>query len=752
VSNDNLKKKRDEIMNEINVIEDISSVKIDEYEHFPLLEKIVDILKVKTNVSDGSFFRIITLYKLSQMLTMMRITVSYVGGKNIPVNIYALALADSGFSKGRSMSILEDELFHKFKEKFKYVYADEKNKNLAKIAESLAIDTDRDEDICYREVLKTFDKFPSFIYSAGAGTEEGLKGLMSAFDMTKIASVNIEIDEIGDQLLQNDEVLSTMLTTYDVGKIKNKLRKTDSQKDLNSSVPTNLCMFGTPTRLLDGGATENKFQQFLETGYARRLIFAYINSKDFMVKKNSHDKYNDLVKLSSGGDLSTLANDFEKYADKALIGSNIELTKEATLLLFDYQSLCLERTELFKKHESVKATEMEHRYFRVLKISGIYAALELSINVEKKHIEHAIKIVEESGEAFSLMLKKDKPYVRLAKYLSDIDTEVTQADLIEDLPFFKGSESNRRDIISLAKAWGHANGIIITEKINDKKISFYKAEKVKDTSLDFIRCSFSNHMAENYKPIDAKWDEYDFLVKSNYQYCVHHFDKKEIEKDGVKKVIKGYRTTDCVIEGFNLIVLDVDDGLSIEIAKEMLKDYTYIIATTKRHTESHNRYRILLPMKQLIKLNPDEYRSFMENVFDYLPFSLSPDKSTKDITRTWAGNPNAEIHKNEGKLIDPALFIQGTDNNKMIKNKINQYSNFDKLERWIIMNTEGRNNTLIKIGLMHVDGGKNIDEAMAMVKYINEQFSDPLSDREIHGTILKTITKKFYENGDKHEK
>jgi hypothetical protein len=67
------------------------------------------------------------------------------------------------------------------------------------------------------------------------------------------------------------------------------------------------------------------------------------------------------------------------------------------------------------------------------------------------------------------------------------------------------------------------------------------------------------------------------------------------------------------------------------------------------------------------------------------------------------------------------------------------------------MNTEGRNNTLIKIGLMHIDGGKNIDEAMAMVKYINEQFSDPLSDREIHGTILKTITKKFYENGDKNE-
>ena len=140
----------------------------------------------------------------------------------------------------------------------------------------------------------------------------------------------------------------------------------------------------------------------------------------------------------------------------------------------------------------------------------------------------------------------------------------------------------------------------------------------------------------------------------------------------------------------------------------------------------------------------------MENVFNFLPFALNPDTSTKDITRKWAGNTKALVYKNEGKLIDPINFIDGTNEEKQMKNSISKYSNLDKLERWIILNTEGRNNALIKIGLLHIDSGKTIDEAMIMVESVNSKFEEPLSEKEINNTVLKTVTKKYYQkNGDK---
>ena len=80
-------------------------------------------------------------------------------------------------------------------------------------------------------------------------------------------------------------------------------------------------------------------------------------------------------------------------------------------------------------------------------------------------------------------------------------------------------------------------------------------------------------------------------------------------------------------------MLDVDSGLNIETCKSLLAEYTFLISTTKRHTEANNRYRILLPMTHSIELQPDEYKQFMKNIFEWLPFSS--DEQTYDIERKW---------------------------------------------------------------------------------------------------------------------
>ena len=79
-------------------------------------EELVDILVSKTGVNDKLFFRILLAYKFAQMATMMRCGIkTALSTQPVPPNVYALNLAESGFSKGKSVNILEDDVFSGFK-------------------------------------------------------------------------------------------------------------------------------------------------------------------------------------------------------------------------------------------------------------------------------------------------------------------------------------------------------------------------------------------------------------------------------------------------------------------------------------------------------------------------------------------------------------------------------------------------------------------------------------------------------------
>ena len=78
--------------------------------------------------------------------------------------------------------------------------------------------------------------------------------------------MNSEIDEIGSNLLGSSDILNTFLELYDVGKIKQKLVKNTAEslrsEEIVGRTPCNLLMFGTPSKLLDGGKTEEDYFSF----------------------------------------------------------------------------------------------------------------------------------------------------------------------------------------------------------------------------------------------------------------------------------------------------------------------------------------------------------------------------------------------------------------------------------------------------------------------------------------------------------
>ena len=693
---------------------------------------IVEILQKKMTSKNVGFFSNLVAYKLSQLATNMNATVTYVGGEKIPVNTYCLNLANSGFSKGKSLKFLEANIFSGFKQNFTTgTFIDRSRLIVEATADVNAIASGKDVKYEEQKIWKTITDLPKYIYTFGSGTTpEGLKGLMTALSIRESGAVSIEIDEIGSNISSNKDVLDTLLESYDGGLVKNKLKKTESNDEIINPVPTNLMAFGTPSKLFDGGASEDQLMSFLDTGYARRFLFGYVHEN--MEVMDANEKMLSLMDKTVDTKAEVIHDELKLLANLGQHSHESTLNDEANVLLFEYEEECLKKAAKMKSYQDIEKTEMSHRYFKALKLSGVYAFIANEKTVTKEMIADAIELVEISGKAFSKMMMREKNYVRLAKYIAEQgENPVTLADLTHDLSgFFKGSESAKREMLTLAKSWSATNNIIIKESLVGD-IQYFTGETIEQTSLDSLIISVSTEMATGYVPHYAKWEKFKALCSRDMNFCTHHF------KDN-------YRDEAHLKPETNLLVLDIDDGVSIKLAMKLMEDYEFLVYTTKRHTETHNRFRMLLPMEKTLKLTAEEHKEFYKNIFDSLPFEV--DEQTADGPRKWQVYSKSTIFENKGKLFNPLPYVANTTKAKEQKEKLNSFgSDVSRLERHIMINTEGRNNTLLKIAMVHVERGLDYDTVYQLTSSTNAKFADPISEKELMSSVMVTVGKKIAE-------
>lgn len=690
-------------------------------------EELVDILVSKTGVNDRLFFEILLAYKFAQISTMMRCGVkSALSTQPIPTNVYALNLAESGFSKGKSVNILEDDVFNKFRAKYTTeTYQKKEDLNVALEADDLSLKLGIDVTEAYKIVKKQIDATAKFKFAFPLSTIEGLRSLRLRFGMAKAGSTCMEADEIGSVLTDQSmlESLGLSLETYDMGKGKQKLTKTESTMENLNAVPSNMLLFGTPIKLLDGDKTEKAFMELLETGYARRFLFGYVKNFNINEGLTAEELYEQLVNPMADMSLVKYSNYFAELADDMFFGLNLPMSKDVELKLLTYRIACESNAKDFKDHQSIEKAEMNHRYWKALKLAGAYAFVNRHTEVTEKDIDDAIELVEKSGLAFKDMLNRDQAYVRLAKYVADVGRKITQVELVENLPFYKGNESQKKDLFNLATAYGYQNGIIIKKTYADG-VEFIEGTKLEKTNTDKVIVSYSKDIATGFKQVEAKFDElHKLTTKDGMHYCNHGF------KDG-------YRSTDNALEPFNLLMLDVDTGLTIETCKSLLKDYKFLISTTKRHTDTHNRFRIIFPLSHTLRLNPDDYKQFMKNIFQWLPFET--DEQTSDIARKWQSH-NGEHFYNEGQLFDAMMFIPSTKKQAETKDRLEQFGNLDSLQKWFVMNMPsegGRNNLMLRYAMALLDKGLSSDDIRYNINDLNSKLEKPLPNQEIDQGII----------------
>lgn len=704
--------------------------------HHPALTEIVNVLCNKTQNTDRGFFQVEAAYFLSKMASSMRAVIITKDRGEIPVNCYALALATSGFGKGHSIAICEEEFMRGFKRRFmEDTMPTIAEDNLWHIANDRAARDGTDPQEEFNKVEREYKSSGVFPFTFDSGTSPAVKQLRHKLLMANCGSINLQIDEIGLNLIGSVDVLTLFLELYDQGRVKQKLTKNTAEnqrsEELDGKTPTNMLLFGTPSKLLDGGATEDQFYSFLDTGYARRCLFGWgQTSKKAHATLTAEQIYKALTTSTNGDVIKKWAAHFHMLADPAGFGWKMTVDDDVGIRLLEYKIACEREADNLPEHEEIRKAELSHRYFKALKLAGAYAFIDASAEVEMDHLLSAILLVEESGQAFQAILSREKSYVKLAKYIAAVDTEVTHADLHEALPFYKSGNAARNEIMLLATAWGYKKHIIIKKSFVDG-IEFFKGETLDETNLDEIVVSYSDHWAYNYEAERVPFDQLHLLTQApGMHWSNHHYNRN-------------HRAEENVLTGFNLVVIDVDEGVSLETAHELLKDYKFLTYTTKRHTDETNRFRLIFPTNYRLELDSDEYKEFMNAVMDWLPFKT--DESANQRSKKWESFADGNYHYNDGELLDVLPFIPKTSRNEQYIQESRKLQSLDNMERWFAQRiaSGNRNNQMIKFALALVDSGMTLIDVQHQVQAFNKKLNQPLTEDEIDSTIMVTVAKRF---------
>ncbi len=696
------------------------------------ISQLVRLVRTKTPEVNKYFTTMMVMNKVAQIVGNMRGKISYMDGSIIPLNMYGVMLATSGYGKGKTNNILEENITNGFIDKFMNSYAPKISSDaLEDLSERNSVQYGTELTESRAKVMKEWDRLPKHLYSFSDATLEGFKAKRVKLSMIDLGATNLEVDEIGLALERISDIIGLVLEVYDGGKAKSKLIKVDSNSDAKK-VPANVFFFGTPSKLLSGGRIEKLFIEFLDNGYARRTVFGYIEEDAEIEEINSADILASMRRVDTEQEMRNISDYLARFASDNYHNKIISVDDKEAIMILDYKTSCENRSRELRKHQEIQKAELKHRHWKMFKIAGILSFIDNRNNISEEDVLDAIEFVEESGQAFDRIMNRSPNHERLLDFILDQKRSITQADLVESLHFYgQLGKVQKEEMLVLASSFAYSHNAVITRKFNDG-VEFISAKILEDNSGEQTILSISTDITEGYDNKIGKFDNLKNILKSNFHYCSHHFND-------------GYRDWEHARPKFNIVILDIDDGDSLQLVMALMNDYKYLIGTTKRHQKEGygDRFRMVLQLDRTIELDRDEHSMFMENIFNWLPFNV--DTACKDIARKYMGYPEALLFENEGQTIPSIDFIPHTSKSINTAKRITDLSSLDSLERWFSLNSSSgnRNNLTHRFAMMLVDGGLDYETIEEKVRKMNDSLDSPLPERELYASVFTTVRKKL---------
>ena len=189
--------------------------------YHPMAEKLVNTFCSKTHNEEKLFFRVVVAYYYCYVAAQMRAKVTGWDNQALPINMYALNLSPSGTGKGYSTGIMEDQILAGFRDNFvqaTFPLSAESNISIiaAKRAKKRGTDIQEEED----HLKKEFNTAGPLLTSFDGGTPAAVKQMRHKLLVANAAALNLQIDEIGLNLLGQKDILDMYLELYDTGKIR----------------------------------------------------------------------------------------------------------------------------------------------------------------------------------------------------------------------------------------------------------------------------------------------------------------------------------------------------------------------------------------------------------------------------------------------------------------------------------------------------------------------------------------------------
>ena len=702
-----------------------------------MIDVMMTSLMEKIPHADAHFIRMMLYNKLGQIAANMRVNMEFYDGAIVPLNIYQINLAPSGYSKGKVNNLIEDSITKGFEDKFFEVAADVIEESLDLKAERVSANMGIEKQQARADIDEHFNKLPKFLYSFPDATLEGIKSSREKLTMSEIGATNLEMDELAINMDKMADILGIFMEAYDRGRAKSKLIKVNSNTQ-SGEVPANLLAFGTATSLLNGSRKEEQFLDMLRQGFARRCFFGYIEKYDIDNAMSPEEELHMAQNRDSVEALQEVNEYLASLATTVWHDSTVTMGRPVALTLIKLKQEAEVRASELKDHQELDKFYIVHSYWRIAKLAGILAFIDKSPEIMMEHLILAVRHDEDSEKAFKRMIETPPSYERLFHHIMDIGKRMTYTDLHKDLYFYSSATKGQKDeMLKMAQAFAFTQNAMIRTSFRDG-VDFVEGQYMESNDGSKIILSISTELAEGYVPKLSKWDDLGEMLSSHFEYSNHHFRDE-------------YRDHEHALEQFNMIIIDVDDGMPLATAMEAMSGYEYIMGTTKSHQKDKNgfvcdRYRILIPLECTIELNRDDYSQFMTNIFDWLPFE--PDRACKDIARKFSGYTEAEVFKNEGMKIDPLDFVPSTTRQEKTAERVKDLGDIDGLMKWFLLNTEkgGRNNQVHRFTMALADGGIPQEEVINRVIHMNSMLDEPLPERELYDSVFKTLSKKLQED------
>ncbi|WP_201353839.1 hypothetical protein [Hydrogenimonas urashimensis] len=242
-------------------------------------------------------------------------------------------------------------------------------------------------------------------------------------------------------------------------------------------------------------------------------------------------------------------------------------------------------------------------------------------------------------------------------------------------------------------------------------------------------------VAEGFKPYSVMFDDFVRVLKMRGRYSPFWF-------------MGDYRKGENrIADSTNAIVLDFDDGMSIEEFKKRIYPNAAFIGTTKSHRKEKNgkvcdRFRAIVPLLTAMDIPNDEYSMTMEEIYRHFP---GVDTGCKDAARAYAGNPEAQTEFLYGEFFDWEPFLERAkqrielarwaqeQKHKALSAKERDGDIFKAMKARFnrIYETGNRNNAVADIILWGKKEGVDYGTIERFVTDLVHSSGDPLPDREL---------------------